>query len=103
MSIRYEIISDSCVYTIPYSISIVFICVMILYQIRDRHRVDGRAMRFDDISDAFESESCNGVSYAIVEWRFLILLIRREGVVGAVSWKEIWLFGTMQMQSVVFY
>ena len=40
LSIRNEIISDLCIYTIPYSFCIVFMLVLILYQIQHRHRVD---------------------------------------------------------------
>ena len=56
MSIRYEIISDSYIYTLPYSFSITFMCVLIVYRIHHDRRVDGKAIRYESTSDSFESD-----------------------------------------------
>ena len=56
LSIRYENISDSGDYTIPYSFCTVFISVFISYCIHHRLRVNGKALRYENIPDSFESD-----------------------------------------------
>ena len=52
----YEIISDSGLYTIPYSFYISFMSVLILCRIHPRHRVNGKVRSYENILDSFESD-----------------------------------------------
>ena len=57
VSIRYEIISDWDVYTIPYSLHTLFISVLKSYHIHHGLCVNVRQMRYENISDSNESDT----------------------------------------------
>ena len=59
---------DSCVYMIPYSFFIVFMCVLILYRFHHRHRVDGGTIRYENISDLCESDIVETVSQSTTNY-----------------------------------
>ena len=65
LSIWYEIISDSSVYTISYLFCTVFISVFISCRIPHRLRVNKRPIQYKNLSDSFESDIVLTGSYLI--------------------------------------
>ena len=51
-----EIILDSSVYVILFSFCSILLCVMTLYLNHHSHRLDGWAIRYENISSLFESD-----------------------------------------------
>ena len=87
LSIRYKIISDSCVCTILYSFCMGFNCVSMLYRIHHRHRVDGRATWYENISDSCVCtilySFCMGFNCVLLYW-----IHHRHRVDGRAAWYE---------------